>query len=92
MTPSMAVWLLQVRRPALPLFDRRASRWVTTAHPVTQADGFQLAEDAADAGRDARLTLHGVVYYEVAARSQHERVALPEARAVARAQTAPSRG
>ena len=66
MTPSMASWLVQVRRADLPLFDRgNRHGWVTVAHPITQIEGFARVDDEAVEGRSARLILHGQTYFEM---------------------------
>jgi hypothetical protein len=66
---SEANWLLQVRRHPLPLLDREQPKWVTIAHPVTLLEGVDAVERETERGHDARLLLHGEVYYYAQASS-----------------------
>jgi hypothetical protein len=78
--PSEANWLLQVRRPPLPLLDRRPAAWVTVDHPVTLPAGIDEAERHSACGKDARLLLHGAVYYFVSGAASTGELRLPGVR------------
>lgn len=62
---SEALWRLQLRPHLLPLYEPHPMAWVTVDHPFSFVEAVACAETAAVGGQDARVTLRGVVYYEV---------------------------